>query len=352
MDSEKKNEKESKYVFIYLLSFFFIGLFNNLGYVLVWVSSSDLSKALNKPDLVTVYLIVLQLVNLITRIVHMNFCITVTYKFKVYLYCLLNFVGYISFYLILIHINYKDPHNVTLSFFLSMLPTIFLGISCTVGEVAMVGYLKKFPSTWISGFSGGTGMAGVSGALIKIIFVLTGTKSDLIWLIMSSSSFIYFGAYIITEKLYYIDSISDKKDDINDELIDRKSENGNNDLENDENILEGRNNRALTNKSRKSLYSNKSFTEVVMDNDLAKEVEETEILEVKKNKTFSWENMKEALRMAGYYIYNIGISYFVSYNIVHFAERYEAFKYIDEKNVSFLLKSNICGCHYHIKLVF
>lgn len=211
----------------------------------------------------------------------------------------------------------------------------------------MVGYLKKFPSTWISGFSGGTGMAGVSGALIKIIFVLTGTQSDLIWLIMSCSSLIYFGAYIITEKLYFIDSISDTKEEVKDELIDKKSVNSS--LENDEELLESRNIRALTSKSRKSIYSNKSFTEVVMDNDLAKDVEETEILEVKKNKTFNWENMKEALRMAGYYIYNIGISYFVSYNIVHFAERYEAFKYLDEKNVSFFLLSNIYGFHFLIK---
>ena len=49
-------------------------------------------------------------------------------------------------------------------FFLSLLGSLMIGISCSLGESVVLGFLKSFPSKLVSGWSSGTGMAGVGGA--------------------------------------------------------------------------------------------------------------------------------------------------------------------------------------------
>ena len=355
------NNFKSKRQYIYIIFFFLLGLCNNLGYVLVWVSSAEMSNALNQPNLVALYLLCLQIIGFLTRVAHMNYCIKISYKIKIYLFCIFNFVGYISFYLILLFTDHKSPESLKRSFFLSLITTIFLGISCNLGEVACIGYLKKYPSKWLSGYSGGTGMAGVLGALIKIIFVYLETSSSSMWLITSSSSLVYFISYISAEKMYYYDQkLIEKKKDSNsraesmvntnmkkNENLDDKTNNLNFDSEKNnykDNLLPQKlsvDESNVINKNKDDIENKEEIFEDIEDDKASvkdiilesnNELIQLQSTENTLNEPFNCSNLLVVIKQAGIYILNLGIAYFMSYNIVHFAERYEAFKYIDNKN--------------------
>ncbi len=55
-------------------------------------------------------------------------------------------------------------------FFLSLVGSVMIGISCALGESVVLGFLKSFPSKLVTGWSSGTGMAGVGGAGLYLGF--------------------------------------------------------------------------------------------------------------------------------------------------------------------------------------
>jgi hypothetical protein len=335
-------EFETKHFYLYIICFFILGLFNNLGYVLVWVSSSDLSASLNAPNMVTLYLFSMQLFGTIVRIIHMNFCIQIGYKLKVLIVSVFNFIGFLTFYIILATTDKTSTESLNRSFYLSIIPSVMIGSVCTLGEVVMVGYLKKFPSHWLVGFTSGTGLAGVTGPAVTIIFKLSGINVDLMWLILSISGPLYFGAYYLAEKTFKNEFKIHRKNTANKIMteIDQKSVNS------EVNLIEENLEPNLENKLQvENTADNNDLEDHEEDLDEEGElddrsnrkksiIEEIVTKENTKNESFSCENLKKCSGLAGYYIYNIGLSYFFSYNVVHFCERYEKFKWIDTENVS------------------
>ena len=49
-------------------------------------------------------------------------------------------------------------------FALALLSILVLGGACSFGESVLLGYLEAFPTSGVSGWSSGTGMAGVGGS--------------------------------------------------------------------------------------------------------------------------------------------------------------------------------------------
>lgn len=327
--------------FLYIALLFLLGLFNNLGYVLVWVSSGDLSNSLKAPNLVSLYLLVMQVVGLIMRFIHTKFLIKIGYKIKLFIVSIMLFLGYVSFYFILHNTDYDDSESLKKSFYYSLIPSLLLGSFANLGEVAIVGYMKKLPSTWMVGFTGGTGMAGVLGALIKLGFTLTNTKSSLMWLIMSISGIIYFIAFIILEAMYKFDfnkqhNLNDVNNLENPLVSNDKDSNNNEDNKNtDNNSVNNENNNDKIDVYDKYLEEEENNRE--RRKSIAESVDEIiHSTENINNRDFDSSSVKDSFSQAGYYIINLGLAYFCSYNIVHFTERYEAFKYINTSNVSII----------------
>lgn len=294
MDVEKK-----KYVF--LICFFVIGTFNNLGYVLIWISSADLANSLNEPNLVSVYMLVMLSLCLLARFLAMKYLIRVNYNFKVLLVSCTMFLGYVSFYLILVFLNGSDQDSKKLGFYLSLVPTSLIGMSNSLGEVVMVGYLKKYPSEWLSGFYGGTGMAGVLGALTKIVFTVTGVNPSIMWLAIAGTSVIYYFCYHTCERIW---NSQEKK--VSDVLMINDSPHTSLKLE------EGK--YLLINKKAESLVPIKDTS----SNDDTKNVE------------LNFDSLKLVISTSKVYILNIAACYFLSYMIVHLTERYEHLAYIKD----------------------
>jgi len=348
-----KKELKTEYFILYIVLFFSLGLFNNLGYVLVWVSSADLSNSLEQDNLVSLYLLLMQVLSFLSRLGHMNYGIKFGYKSKLLVVSIVNIISYLTFYVVLVTTDYDDKDSLNRSFYLSLIPCILFGFSSSIGEVSLIGYMKKYPSTWMSGFSGGTGLAGVIGALIKMIFSLTDTKSSLMWLIVSISGVLYYLAYICAENLYKSDLKKQVEINLNEsnilepdqertpeEINETTHKGSHNKVESSD--TESNNSYAPQleyehNLSQKltSLKIDKSreinYDEIVEDLNKTMELEE-QGRENTQHKRFNWQNMKVSLKQAGSYIYNIGIAYFMSYNIVHFSERYEKFEYASTSN--------------------
>lgn len=59
--------------------------------------------------------------------------------------------------------------NSSIGFYLALISSMFVGVSSSIGESLIVGFLKGFPSHLIAGWSSGTGFAGVYGSGFYII---------------------------------------------------------------------------------------------------------------------------------------------------------------------------------------
>lgn len=79
----------------------------------------------------------------------------------------------------------------TLGFVLSLLGTLIIGSFTSVGSNTIIGFLKTFPADSISGFSSGTGLAGISGAGLYLIFSSLGLTFNFVVLILIPFAFIY-----------------------------------------------------------------------------------------------------------------------------------------------------------------
>jgi len=77
-----------------------------------------------------------------------------------------------------------------------------MGTGSALGEGTMLGYLRNFPDNYVSGWGSGTGLAGVVGALLILLFKIYDVQTKTLYLVISPICFLYLLAFLITQKLY------------------------------------------------------------------------------------------------------------------------------------------------------
>ena len=174
--------KAAKYQLFVL--FFFIGIINHLGTILVMTGGRLLAFELKMDDYVTIYTSVATIFSVLTRIINSKLCLKVSYKKRVVIICFWMMAGYLSMFAVLtLHKTILKKYNV-LCFILSFIPCFFLGSSYAFGESAMIAYLRLFPKTLIAGWSSGTGLSGlISGFLNFLSQLLDGLSLQFLYLI-------------------------------------------------------------------------------------------------------------------------------------------------------------------------
>ena len=55
-------------------------------------------------------------------------------------------------------------------FYFALIASVFHGAATAIGESTMLAFLRGFPSKLVGGFSSGTGMAGIAGTLLFLVF--------------------------------------------------------------------------------------------------------------------------------------------------------------------------------------
>lgn len=79
----------------------------------------------------------------------------------------------------------------TLGFVMSLVATLIIGGFTSVGSTTIVGFLKAFEADSISGFSSGTGLAGISGSSLYLLFSSIGLTFNIIVLMLVPAALLY-----------------------------------------------------------------------------------------------------------------------------------------------------------------
>ena len=133
----------------------------------------------------------------LTRIVNSKFCLNISYTKKIAFLSIYFFTGYISLYIILnITTNEEAKINKTAAFLFTLIPSFIMGTGSSFGEANLLGYLRLFPKDLVAGWSSGTGLAGVSGALITLSFKLKDVNNKFLFLYVSPVCLIYLLAFL------------------------------------------------------------------------------------------------------------------------------------------------------------
>jgi hypothetical protein len=108
-------------------------------------------------------------------------------------------LGYVSLFVILLLM--QDVENKQVGFYLSLIPSFIMGTGSALGEAILLGYLRNFPKHLMSGWGSGTGLAGLFGALLTLVFKLFNIKTHYLYISVSPICLIYLGSFIYIERI-------------------------------------------------------------------------------------------------------------------------------------------------------
>ena len=195
--------RTSKYLLFFL--FFWLGIINHLGTILVMNGGRLLAFELNMSEYLQIYTSVATIFSILTRVINSKLCLKVSYKKRIFILSFWMMAGYLSMYAILeLHstvLKGKKEYD-TLCFILSFVPCFFLGSSYAFGEAAIIAYLRMFPKTLIAGWSSGTGLSGlISGCLNLTTQLVDGFSLKYLYLVLFPIGFVYLFLFICTFRI-------------------------------------------------------------------------------------------------------------------------------------------------------
>ena len=300
--------------------FFFIGILNHLGTILVMTGGRLLTIELNMKPYVTIYTSVATIFSIITRMVNSKLCLKVSYKKRVLMICFWMMCGYLSMFCVLtLHETYLNQYNL-LCFILSFVPCFFLGSSYAFGESAMIAYLRLFPKTLIGGWSSGTGLSGIiSGGLNLLTQLIEGLSLKYLYLILTPVGPIYLFLFLWTFKLLNKNknTLIDEIDAEDIEKIGDEKKETENETETENNDISSAQNTENESKDNDNKDKDKKENKI-NNNDNEKEIEELENDKTmddmnKQNKTMNLSNFIKVMKMCGRVIINLGFIYFTQF---------------------------------------
>ena len=264
---------------LFFILFLLIGLINNLGYVLILTGSQQFSSKLKSESLIALYPLALIGFSSLSRFTNSKFCIKVSYFKRLLGLSIYFFIGYISLFIILYIVESKDNFNNTLAFVLTLIPSIIMGTGSSFGEATNLGYIRTFPKDFISGWSSGTGFAGVFGALITLCCKKFEWKLKNLYLFISPVALIYFICFFISYKV---------KESYDNDLLNKNKE------------------QKLFERTTNLVEDQKEEIENVKNN-----VES----DVSENKEMNCSNFVEGFSYGKRFIINLALVYFLEYTI-------------------------------------
>ena len=324
-NKEEVNKSNDPYISrkkIIYCCFAFIGLVNNLGYVLIITSAQQFASKLNDDTLIAFYPLALILFNSISRFINSKYCITVSYFKRAIGLSIYFCFGYLFLFIILTIIDSIDDFNQKLAFFLTLIPAVIMGTGQSFGEATFLGYIRTFPEDYVSGWSSGTGFAGVFGASLSLTFKLLDDKFELknLYLIVSPVTILYFLSFYITFRIKR--NIDDKIRLVNEKGIANEAE---------EEYGEEVEHKESENDANNEIRNRKTLPE--RPSDLLKD---NRASDVSKNKKMSLENFPLVFKYGKRYILNMFIVYYLEYTVCSgLCERANHFEYIDSKDMFF-----------------
>ena len=293
--------------------FAFIGLVNNLGFTLIVTGAQQFSSKVNDDTLIAFYPFALIALNSVARFINSRYFITFSYFKRILGLSIYFFVGYVLLFIILTIIDSYSDFNQKVAFLLTLIPTIIMGTGQSLGEATFLGYIRTFPEDYVSGWSAGTGIAGILAAILSLTFKLIGENFDLknLYIIVAPVTIIFFFAYYATYKIKANIDSQNLKEEI---TISSNEEIG----------KEPKNCETFQNLDA-DLPDRPS--DLINENNKANRA-----TDVSLNKELTCKNFILAFRYGKRYILNMFLVYFLEYSVcTGFSERANHFGYVDSK---------------------
>ena len=279
--------------------FFFLGIFNHLGNILVLTGGRIIAYELKLQKVFTLYTSSSSIFAVCTRMINSRLFIKVSYQKRMVCVCFLMIAGYASMFAVFhLYENQLHEYNV-LCFALTFIPSFFLGSCYALGEGAIMAYLRNYPPTLIAGFSSGTGLSGLFSASLNFASQLVSIKYKWFYLVLAPTGFIYLGLFYWSYKLYlkyfFIDQSAADLEKAQDEqkaplVTDDKEETKGPETDNPDESAD---------------------MPIAKDANLSKVQDKTMDSMNKKNKELTCENFCKVMGMAGRYIINMGLIYLI-----------------------------------------
>eukprot|EP00359_Climacostomum_virens_P000706 CAMPEP_0204896814 /NCGR_PEP_ID=MMETSP1397-20131031/375_1 /ASSEMBLY_ACC=CAM_ASM_000891 /TAXON_ID=49980 /ORGANISM="Climacostomum Climacostomum virens, Strain Stock W-24" /LENGTH=402 /DNA_ID=CAMNT_0052064479 /DNA_START=606 /DNA_END=1815 /DNA_ORIENTATION=- len=145
----------------YFLAFFTVGLFNNLGYVVIGTGAQALAVHFGQQNLMPLFQLMLVSFNMVALVGNMRYLLGIRYIVRVS--CVLGGMAF-SFALMAV----CSAQTQIWGFIVALLASLLMGLCQSWGECIILGFNKAFAPNTVVGFSSGTGIAGVLGTSIWI----------------------------------------------------------------------------------------------------------------------------------------------------------------------------------------
>jgi battenin len=155
------------------MAFFMLGLFNNLGYVVIGTAAADLAQKFGYDDLMSSFNLALVTFSVITKFVNSWLLLKVSHKLKI----MITGAGWcIGFALVVISEQFADEtpgaernSSNTWGFILALVGSTITGCFVGLGDCTLLGFMKVYPAIVVSGYASGTGGAGVAGSMYYLL---------------------------------------------------------------------------------------------------------------------------------------------------------------------------------------
>lgn len=215
----------------------------------------------------------------LTRVFNSRYLIKISYRKRITFLCFYFLAAYLLLFLTL-KLNSDGTIDNTLGFVLTMIPSFIMGTGSALGEATIIASLRNYPKNLINGWSSGTGLAGISGALLSLIFAIEKIETQNLYLFVSPLPLLYLFIFILQENSYtdYLNSqnAQNYSSDTDSHKNSEQLESGRNDENSDNNDDENNNNHKV-----------ESSTE--------------------QNMNLNWHNFKLAFKYSRFFIVNLGL---------------------------------------------
>ena len=193
-----------KYYYLVLL---ILGLFNNFGYVLINSSAQQLADHFDESSFMPFFTTSLTFLGIVTSYVNSSYLLKIPHLNKIKAMVTLCALAYIL-------VGLSNLIDSKFGFFLALLGSVIMGISGTLGEQTILGFLKGFAPELISGWGSGTGFAGVFGAGTNFALRYFEVPGYLIFWGMIPTTLIYLGGFnwLHNQKCMMIEAQEESRD--------------------------------------------------------------------------------------------------------------------------------------------
>jgi battenin len=183
----------SNLVFKAKITLFFLGLLNNSGYVVVLSAAKDLAEHFQKEYMISIFSGCLVFFSIGVKLFNAKYLLQIHHKIRIGIA--------VSFFLIgVINISFALENE---NFFLCLFGCMLLGIGGAIGDANIQGFIKGFPSETFTGYSSGTGGAGVFGSYYYLALKIYEFDSSQIFKFLFPAYIIYFFCflYLVQQKV-------------------------------------------------------------------------------------------------------------------------------------------------------